>query len=41
MFTAVAASAAAVTVLEVPDPSIYGLLAAGILALIALRRRAT
>ena len=41
MFTAVAASAAAVTVLEAPDPSIYALLGAGILALVALRRRAS
>jgi len=37
---AVAASAVAVNVLHVPDPSIYVLLAAGILALVMLRRRA-
>ncbi len=36
-----AASAAAVTVLQGPVPGNYALLGAGILALVALRRRAS
>jgi putative flippase GtrA len=37
---AVAASAVAVNILQVPDPSMYVLFAAGIVALVMLRRRA-
>jgi hypothetical protein len=36
---AIGASAVAVNVLHVPDPSIYVLLAAGVVALVMLRRR--
>ena len=36
---AVAASAVAMNVIRVPDPSIYVLVAAGVLALVMLRRR--
>ncbi len=36
---AAAASAFALNVIRVPDPSIYVLLAAGVLALVMLRRR--
>ena len=36
---AIAVSAVAMNVIRVPDPSIYVLLAAGVLALVMLRRR--
>ena len=36
---AIAASAFAMNVIRVPDPSIYVLVAAGVLALVMLRRR--
>jgi len=36
---AIGASAVAVNALHVPDPSIYVLLAAGVVALVMLRRR--
>jgi hypothetical protein len=39
IITAIGASAVAVKVLHVPDPSIYVLLAAGVVALVMLRRR--
>jgi hypothetical protein len=39
LFTALAASAAAVTILPVPDPTIYALLGVGIAALVLLRHR--
>ena len=39
LFMALAASAAAVTMLPVPDSSIYIVLGAGIAALVLLRRR--
>ena len=39
LFMALAASAAAVTMLPVPDSSIYIVLAVGIAALVLLRRR--
>jgi PEP-CTERM motif len=41
IFAAAGASAVAVNVLQVPDPSIYVLLAAGVAALVMLRRRSS